>query len=307
MANVKVIECINGHFYDGDLYSTCPHCPKDAVARSIAEPPQREKKGFWNRGRRGKEVKEYPVSPMPPVRSQEEYSRGNSQTDVLESGKEQENKAPAKTPPTQDFWDYSSHSESSSPAVIREEPVSKQEIYQQPVSPLQEEHREEKRAAEGTSALQEAVKQASASNEGKTMSYFSSAIQGGTTEEHTRPVSEPVVGWLVCVKGYRFGECFGIYAGNNSIGRSSSNRIVIAGDDRISKEKHAFVIYEPKRREFYLNPGDSSGLTYLNDEFLREGKKLCSHDMIELGDSKFLFVPLCTEGFSWEEYLPKGV
>ena len=65
------------------------------------------------------------------------------------------------------------------------------------------------------------------------------------------------------------------------------------------------ITFEPKKRFFYLQPGDSSGLTYLNDDYIDESKKLKPKDIIELGDSKFLFVPLCDETFSWEEYLPK--
>jgi len=121
-----------------------------------------------------------------------------------------------------------------------------------------------------------------------------------------RHASEPVVGWLVCVGGCHFGECFNIYAGKNSIGRSEENRIVISNDNSISRIKHALIVYEPKKRNFYLQPGDSSGLTYLNDDYITDSHKLATQDMIELGDSKFMFVPLCGETFSWEEHMPKG-
>ena len=46
--------------------------------------------------------------------------------------------------------------------------------------------------------------------------------------------------------------------------------------------------------------------TYLNEEYITESHRLAAQDIIELGDSKFLFVPLCGETFSWEEHMPKG-
>ena len=83
-------------------------------------------------------------------------------------------------------------------------------------------------------------------------------------------------------------------------------RVVIDGDNRISKNKHALITYEPKRKNYYLQPGDSSGLTYLNDEYMTDSQKLNPYDIIELGNSKFVFVPLCGEKFSWEEFVQKG-
>ena len=151
-------------------------------------------------------------------------------------------------------------------------------------------------------SLKEAVKNASASNEGKTMSYFSTATS--SSEKVSNKVqSEPVVGWLVCTKGAHFGEAFFIYSGKNSIGRNTENRIAITEDNSISRSKHALIVYEPKKRNFFIQPGDSSGLTYLNDEYITESHMLTAKDVIELGDSSFIFVPLCGQDFSWEEYI----
>jgi hypothetical protein len=138
------------------------------------------------------------------------------------------------------------------------------------------------------------------------MSYFTSATSPSANAVTAKRPSEPVVGWLVCIGGPHIGECFNVYAGKNSIGRSEENRIVIPGDNSISRIKHSLIVYEPKKRNFYVQPGDSSGLTYLNDDYITESHKLADRDLIELGDSKFMFVPLCGETFSWEEHMPKG-
>ena len=159
---------------------------------------------------------------------------------------------------------------------------------------------------DASTSLKELVKDASASKEGKTLSYFSSATGNYYGKKNERKFIEPVVAWLVCIAGYHFGESFCVCDGKNSIGRGEDNRIVIEGDSRISKNKHALITYEPKRKNYYLQPGDSSGLTYLNDEYMTESQKLNPYDVIELGDSKFVFVPLCGETFSWENFVKKG-
>jgi len=115
--------------------------------------------------------------------------------------------------------------------------------------------------------------------------------------------AEPFVGWLVCIKGPAQCKTYKINAGRNSVGRDDSNHIIIRDDMRISRSKHCWVTYEPKKRIFFIQPGDSSGLTYVNDDFITENRTLVAGDKIELGDSLFMLVPLCGESFSWEEYL----
>jgi hypothetical protein len=239
------------------------------------------------------------------------------------SGAKEVSTPPLKKNPTLDFWQTSAHSEieaaDGSKQEVTEPSTDKVEeksanitgVEVTPVAEQVEAKKEEVRhvdenAQNQGSSLLEAVKKSSASNEGKTMSYFSSATSPSSVQSQPRPVAEPVVGWLVCVGGCHFGECFNIYAGKNSIGRNEDNRIVIPNDDTISRVKHALIIYEPRKRNFFLQPGDSSGLTYLNGDYMMEAKQLATRDMIDLGNSEFMFMPLCGEGFSWEEHMPKG-
>ena len=49
-----------------------------------------------------------------------------------------------------------------------------------------------------------------------------------------------------------------------------------------------------------LLPGDSNGLVYLNDEAVYVPTGLNIYDVIELGESKFLYIPFCGEHFKWE-------
>lgn len=121
-----------------------------------------------------------------------------------------------------------------------------------------------------------------------TVHYFQKAI--GT---------EPVVGWLVCVKGVHFGEDFKIKSGRNFIGRSGSMNISLSADKAVSRDKHAILTYDPKSNSFLIQPGDSSELCYVNDEAVLIPTKLKLNDRISLGESELIFVPFCSDTFSW--------
>lgn len=321
---MKVIRCKNGHYFDGDSYSTCPHCGEDPVVCGNIAPVKEEKKNFWGHGRKDKETDTL-VNKTSSINSTNGFGNGNTPTDVISRNTSGSiSSSPLKKNPTLDFWQTSSHSESKASESgtetkgkdklhgVQDEEDVDEKIKNTAESDMQPEAKENEQQTEDTTpheistSLREAVKNASASNEGKTMSYFSSATASSPVQAQHRYSSEPVVGWLVCIGGFHFGECFNIYAGKNSIGRSEENRIAIIDDNSISRIKHAFIVYEPKKRNFYLHPGDSSGLTYLNDDYITDSHMLTPYDTIELGDSRFRFIPLCGESFSWEDYMPKG-
>ena len=117
----------------------------------------------------------------------------------------------------------------------------------------------------------------------------------------TKKGTEPVVGWLVCIKGDEEGKSFPLKSNKNFIGRSAASDIVIVGDGSVSREKHAIIIYEPHERTFIAQPGESSELYYLNGKVVLNNEILKSHDVLEIGNTKLLFVPLCGESFSWED------
>ncbi len=117
---------------------------------------------------------------------------------------------------------------------------------------------------------------------------------------------EPVVGWLVCIEGVDKGRDYRIWAKNNTIGRSEKMDICIKGDTTISRENHARLAYDEKHNQFYLIPAESTNNIYLNDEPIYIPTKLGSYDMIEFGESRFLFVPFCNERFTWNNGAEQG-
>ena len=113
---------------------------------------------------------------------------------------------------------------------------------------------------------------------------------------------KPVVGWLVCISGSNYGKSFCLYAGKNFIGRDAKNDVCLKGDNGISREKHAVIIYEPIQRQFFIQAGETShALCYLNDKPVLVNMPLHDRDVLNLGQNSLVFVPFCDERNGWEQ------
>ena len=51
----------------------------------------------------------------------------------------------------------------------------------------------------------------------------------------------------------------------------------------LAAEKHAVILFDPKKSAFWLQPGDGSGLVYLNGELVHSPSALKPDDVIEVG------------------------
>ncbi|MFO7820368.1 MAG: FHA domain-containing protein [Halanaerobacter sp.] len=113
--------------------------------------------------------------------------------------------------------------------------------------------------------------------------------------------TNPVVGWIVCIEGVERGQDYQIRSERNFIGRSEDMHISIKGDQKISRRNHAIISYNPKERNFVMIPGaDTTGIVYINGEAVYSPTSLTPYDVVEIGDSKFIFIPLCGQHFEWE-------
>lgn len=110
---------------------------------------------------------------------------------------------------------------------------------------------------------------------------------------------QPVTGWIVCIEGKNKGKSFNLYDKQNSIGRGHDNDVVIEGDSTISRENHARIAYDSRHNAFTLIAKESINNIYLNDEPVYAPTKLSPYDVIEFGESKFMFVPFCSDSFRW--------
>lgn len=112
---------------------------------------------------------------------------------------------------------------------------------------------------------------------------------------------EPVVGWLVCVEGPEVGKDYRLFGRINSIGRAEGNDVVLAQEHTVSQKNHVRLAYDARHNNFQLIPGEGTNVTYLNDEPLYVPQKLNAYDVLEMGATKLIFVPLCNERFRWPE------
>lgn len=112
---------------------------------------------------------------------------------------------------------------------------------------------------------------------------------------------DPVVGWLVCVNGEEKGRDYRIHADNNFIGRSERMDICIRGDETISRENHAIISYDMVEKIYYFSPGDGRSIVRYNGKAIFQTTEIKSHDHIVIGKTELVFVPFCTEDFTWME------
>ena len=114
---------------------------------------------------------------------------------------------------------------------------------------------------------------------------------------------DPVVGWLVVVGGPGIGCYRPIFEGNNTVGRSSSQRVPIDfGDDTISSEEQAYIRYDSASRSFLFVPNlAKTNVVSVNDKRPTGAVELNQMDVITMGRTQLVFVPFCGTEFDWAE------
>lgn len=119
---------------------------------------------------------------------------------------------------------------------------------------------------------------------------------------------DPVVGWLVVVKGPGMGRALSIGTGVNAIGRSSEERVSLPfGDAQISQKDHAKVFYDDAAREFFIAHGSGKNITRMNGQIVANTTPLLNHATIELSKTTHLrFVAFCGEEFDWADVMQSG-
>lgn len=245
---MKLMKCVNNHFYDGDIYSQCPHC------KNVSDDPKTEK-----------------------------IDRSE-----LESGSKQEKKA------EEFIWENPEQHETAS---SQKEPGSGvqtgqeylQNDLEREISDLnvteklfEETYHPEHRAQSASHGIPD--------DEGRTVRFSS----------RKEDAKEPLVGWLVGLNGEVYGEGFPLVTGRNYIGRGADMDIVLRGDPSVSRNKHAIIIYEPKGRQFLLQPGESKELFYMDNKVVLDTQVMSNGCELCIGETKLKFIAFCGEDFSWE-------
>ena len=142
---------------------------------------------------------------------------------------------------------------------------------------------------------------------GETMHLFDDKIPGvDNYNDETMAVNPgmvagftPVVGWLVCTEGPDRGHDYRIRTGYNHIGRAEHMDICIRGDKQISRETHALIAYDDTEKVFFFGPSDGRNIVRVNGKMAMVPTELHAYDILTVGSSKLIFVPLCGEQFDW--------
>lgn len=281
MGEMKKVQCLNGHFFDRNRFEICPLCDaaqKEERTATIIDlrsesddkflKEKKEKSSFFRFIRPNRNVDEINKSDNP-TRGLDGNSQQVVNDSIIEINKEDsmEQLEEVNIPETSTSIETESAKIEIVSEVIQEKSIEK---------------------------IPSLVYQV---NENAT------TIDEKTRGRYTTETAEPVVGWLVCIQGESQGESFKLYDGKNSIGRMRTNKVCLADENSVSREKHAIVIFDAKNTAFYLQPGDGDKITYLNDSPVFVPQQLKEFDKIQLGDCELLFIPLCSERFKWEDYM----
>lgn len=138
-----------------------------------------------------------------------------------------------------------------------------------------------------------------AADDGKTIGFYHDAMA------EQKVSIDPVVGWLVCIKGDAFGKSFTLKSGKNFIGRDRKMDVALTGDKSVSRQCHAIILYDPKSKMFLVQPGTSRELFYLNDKVVLGVEAVESNDVLSIGKTDLMFIPCCSPQFCWEDQIEK--
>lgn len=254
--------CTNQHWFDADEYSACPHCGAQRMTEEMAAALES-----------GTILDSRAEGEKPKKKGFFKGKNKSKEQDIKTTGGVIEIAASIKTSGIP-YGSSITHSVTSNP---KEEPINPEVLGAQQFP-----------------------------RTGVLIPPASGATPGGVQDIKTITIyaneqgEEPVTGWLVCVHGEYKGRSFPLKAGVNVIGRDEKAYICLKKDLQVSREKHASVIYEPKKKIFYLGEGENS-MTYCNDELVCGKQEINAYDSIEIGGGKYLFIPLCGERFDWDK------
>lgn len=290
---MRKVYCPNHHFYDGDKYASCPICEKEGLSgMSVPKPdPKTEPiSGSWKDKIRG-------------IKRKDDNKGLTGEKEPI-TGEEPSSKTVQPVSGTPEFQpvDMISQQPSGSPGLRPSGGASQPPVdvmsQQPPVSGIVQPSPAGGASRQGVgNSLQKDLGSVNKGNEPKTMSYWGNHF-----------TDEPPVGWFACIGGPCVGMTYEIYSGKNGIGRKviQENKIAIQQDGKISGTKHTTVMYDPKGRKFYLLPGEGNGMVYRNDEIVLNTMELQTRDVLQIGDTSLMLVPLCGPEFTWEDWMEKG-
>lgn len=119
----------------------------------------------------------------------------------------------------------------------------------------------------------------------------------GTNENSAVPF---VVGWLICIEGEDYGKDFRLHAENNYIGRDNPECDINLNDGYVSG-KHFVINYDTLNGEFSIYIDGGKNAVYVNNKsLLKNTAVLKKGDIIKVGKTLLVFIPLDTSIVQWK-------
>lgn len=301
---MNLTRCKNGHFYDTDRFSTCPHCMQnnnasqsDATESIYKAPAGNQEFSYADDVTCAVDSKpmNYGRNTIVGGAKAPNHNESSDETEALTSPFHKNispTPVPAQAPPV-----------SPIPPVEKGSQPKSGQIAGENIQELRGKINPDRNGYPGND-LRKQIDDVTMPNN---MQYMDDEV----TQRITFPGRDEkrvdlVVGWLVCVKGNSIGKSFCLRSGKNFIGRDASMDVVIADDRSVSRNRHAIVIFDPKSKAFLVEPGMSRELFYLDDELVLTPQIIKAYQVLTIGNTDLMFVPLCGEHFDWEKQMDKN-
>ena len=105
--------------------------------------------------------------------------------------------------------------------------------------------------------------------------------------------------FLVGIDGPMTGASYVFQESRAIIGRQKNYEIALFRDNSVSRSPHAILTYNKDALRYAVAPGDADKKVSVNGAFISEETELKLYDVIGVGQSRLLFIPVCSEKFAW--------
>lgn len=129
---------------------------------------------------------------------------------------------------------------------------------------------------------------------------FDADVFGATEPEREGP--RLPAGFLVVVEGPGRGAYFAVTTRVSSIGRGADQDVALDfGDEAISRESHASVVYDAEQNRFFLGHGNKANVVRRNGIPVLATEELAHGDLIRIGKTTLRFHAFCGVDFTWAD------
>ena len=105
--------------------------------------------------------------------------------------------------------------------------------------------------------------------------------------------------FLVCIEGPMTGASFVFQENKAIIGRQKNYEIALFRDPSVSRSPHGVIRYDKDTLTYTVSKADPEKKVSVNGTFIEEDAVLNMYDIIGIGQSRLLFMPVCSDKFSW--------